>query len=436
LKQATPRSAAAQAVAAVLSGRSLDHVLPKLERPLSPGDRSLLRALSYGVLREHLLLAAIRDQMLKTPLVDQDLVAALIEVGLHQLRSTRVSAHAAVSETVNACEILGLESRRGLVNALLRRYQRDSRALEVAAASDGAKRYSYPTWLLDSIRCDWPDQWEQLLEAGNTQGPLSIRVNRRVQSRDEYLALLNQAGLQAREIPGAEDALQLVSAVPVERLPGFASGAVSVQDASAQLAAGILAAEPGQNVLDACCAPGGKTAHLLERCDLNLVGLDSDGMRLQRVKDNFERLGVQAELICCDAAKFADRWDGPQFDRILLDAPCSGTGVIRRHPDIKYLRRHDDIPRMADEQLRLLTGLWPLLAPGGRLLFATCSILAAEGEDVVRRFMMKQADAKHEPIEADWGEARRFGRRIAAGGDFDGFFYASLRKPVRKPASS
>lgn len=433
-KTGSPRAAAAQAVAAVLGGRSLDDVLPSVEADLTPGDRSLLRALSYGVLREHLFLAAIAGKMLKSPLNEEPLIAALIEVGLYQLRSMRVSPHAAVSETVDACERLGFPQRRALVNALLRRYQRDGRALEMAAAEDPARRYSYPTWMIDAVRCDWPESWETVLAGGNEQGPLTLRVNRRRITREDYAAKLRAAGLEFREVPAAADALILESAVPVDRLPGFAEGEVSVQDAAAQLAADLLQLTPGLRVLDACCAPGGKTVHALERADVNMLALDSDAARLTRVQENLTRLGLRAELHAHDAGRFADRWNGALFDRILLDAPCSGTGVIRRHPDIKWLRRHDDIPRMAAEQLRLLIALWPLLAPGGRLVYATCSVLAAEGEDVVRKFFMTQADAKHEPIEAEWGEARKFGRRIAPGGAFDGFYYACLRKTVRASA--
>lgn len=427
----TPRSAAARAVAAVLAGRSLDDVLPQADEELAPGDRGLLRALAYGVLREHSFLAAIAARMLKAPLHEEPLIAALIEVGIFQLRSMRVSPHAAVSETVDACGVLGAPGRRALVNALLRRYQRDGRALEMMAADDPAKRWSYPTWMIDAIRLDWPDAWEAVLAGGNEQGPLTLRVNRRRVSREDYAVKLRAAGLEFREVAAAPDALVLISAVPVERLPGFAEGEVSVQDAAAQLAVDLLQLEPGLNLLDACAAPGGKTAHALERTDLSLLAIDSDAPRLERVNDNLARLGLNATTQVCDAGRLADRWNGGLFDRILLDAPCSGTGVIRRHPDIKWLRRFDDVPRMAGEQLHLLKSLWPLLAPGGRLVYATCSILALEGEEVIRKFFMQQADAKHEAIEAVWGEPRRFGRRLAPGGDFDGFFYACLRKTGR-----
>ena len=429
----TARSAAALAVAAVLSGRSLDDVLPEHDASLAPGDRGLLRALTYGVLREHGFLAAIVGKMLKSPLNDEPRVAALVEVGLFQLRSMRVSPHAAVSETVEACEAIGAPQRRALVNALLRRFQRERRALELAAASDAARRWSHPTWLIDALRCDWPEQWERVLNGGNEQGPLTLRVNRRRTTRADYAARLRAAGLSYREVANVPDALVLDTAVGVDRLPGFAQGEVSIQDAAAQLAVELLDLAPGQRVLDACCAPGGKTAHALEHADVEVLAVDQDGQRMERVQENLARLGLSAELLAWDAGKLQDRWSGAPFDRILLDAPCSGTGVIRRHPDIKWLRRHDDIPRMAAEQLRLLESLWPLLAPGGRLVYATCSILAAEGEDVVRRFFTTRADAKHEPIEAPWGEARRFGRRLPPGGDFDGFYYACLRKSA-KPA--
>ena len=425
------RSAAALAVAAVLSGRSLDDVLPEHDATLPTGDRGLLRALAYGVLREHGFLAAIVGKMLKNPLSDEPRVAALVEVGLFQLRSMRVSPHAAVSETVEACDAIGAPQRRALVNALLRRFQRERRALELAAASDAARRWSHPTWLIDTLRCDWPENWERVLTGNNEQGPLTLRVNRRRISRGDYAARLRAAGLSFREVGHVPDALVLDAAVGVERLPGFAQGEVSVQDASAQLAVDLLDLAPGQRVLDACCAPGGKTAHVLERADVEVLAVDRDPQRLVRVQENLSRLGLAAEVLAWDAGLLHERWSGAPFDRILLDAPCSGTGVIRRHPDIKWLRRHDDIPRMAAEQLRLLEGLWPLLAPGGRLVYATCSILASEGEDVVRRFFTTRADAKHEPIDAPWGEARRFGRRIAPGGDFDGFYYACLRKSAR-----
>lgn len=429
-----PRSRAAIAIAAVLGGRSLDDALVQADIGLAGPDRSLLRALCYGVLREHSKLAALAGMMLNKPLSEAPQIAALIEMGLYQLRSMRISPHAAVSETVAACEVLDKLGHRGLVNALLRRYLREREALDTALPSDPETRWSYPAWLVEMVRLDWPEQWERILEAGNEQGPLSLRVNRRMGTREAYLDKLRAAGLAASEVPDAPDALVLESPVPVERLPGFGHGESSVQDVSAQLAAELLQLEPGLRVLDACSAPGGKAAHMLERCDLSVLAVDSDASRLVRVEQTLNRLGLRAETRAFDAGKLRERWSGALFDRILLDAPCSGTGVIRRHPDIKWLRRADDIPRLADEQLRLLFALWPLVAPGGRLVYATCSILTAEGEDVVRQFLMRQADAKHEPIVASWGDARKVGRRIAPGGHYDGFYYAVLRKPPARVA--
>lgn len=423
-----PRSAAARCVAAVLAGRSLDDALSAQESGLDAGGARLLRALSYGVLREHGLLQSIVAQMLERPLEDEAEVAALIEVGLYQLRSMRVSSHAAVSETVSACIALGRPGHRKLVNALLRRYQRERDSLDAAAASDASRTYSYPTWLLDSIRCDWPECWQAVLEAGNQQGPMTLRVNRSKLSARDYQAQLKAVSMDATPVRGAPDALVLDKACTVTSLPCFDQGQVFVQDASAQLAASVLQLEAGQRVLDACCAPGGKTTHILECADVELLGLDSDARRIERVKENLSRQSLEANLHVADAGQFPERWDGPAFDRILLDAPCSGTGVIRRHPDIKWLRRHDDIPRMALEQERLLSSLWQVLAPGGLLVYATCSILEAEGDGVIRQFLLKQANARVDKIHARWGEATRFGRRIAPGGAFDGFYYCRLRK--------
>jgi 16S rRNA (cytosine967-C5)-methyltransferase len=429
-----PRSGAATAIAAVLSGRSLDDALVQADTGLSPSDRSLLRALSYGVLREHSQLEALASMMLnKRQPAHVPQLNALIEAGLYQLRSMRISPHAAVNQTVAACDTLGTPGHRGLVNALLRRYLREREALESSLPGDPAMRWSYPGWLVDQVQRDWPERWEGVLEAGNRQAPLSLRVNRRLGTRANYLAKLRTAGLAAEEVAEAPDALVLEHPVPVDRLPGFDRGECSVQDVSAQLAVDLLQLEPSQRVLDACAAPGGKTAHMLERCELqHLLAVDSDPTRLQRIDQTLARLGLKAQTLAFDAGRLQDRWSGPPFDRILLDAPCSGTGVIRRHPDIKWLRRPDDIGRLADEQLRLLFALWPLLAPGGRLVYATCSILCAEGENVIRQFLLRQPDAKHEPIHANWGEPRRLGRRIAPGGNWDGFYYAVLKRAEAK----
>jgi 16S rRNA (cytosine967-C5)-methyltransferase len=423
------RARAALTVATVLKGANLDDALAAQSAGLSGPDLSLLKALAYGVVREHRLLDTLAGSLLQKPLREEPAVQALLACGLYQLRAMRVPEHAAVGETVAAAQDLDKPWAKGLVNAVLRRYQRERAAVDGALPVTAGIRQSYPDWLVQALKTDWPDGWRTVLAGGNAPGPLTLRVNRRLGSREDYLKELAAAGIEAAAVEHSPDALRLASALPVDEIPGFAAGRVSVQDASAQLAAELLEAQPGQRVLDACAAPGGKTAHLLERVEnLDLLAVDSDAQRLERVRENLERLKLGAHLLAADAAKPTVWWDGQPFDRILLDAPCSGTGVIRRHPDIKWLRRDSDIPRMAELQLRLLRALWPLLAPGGVLVYATCSILKAEGEDLVRGFLDTHRDAREAPIAADWGEARGLGRRIAPGGDFDGFYYAQLVK--------
>jgi 16S rRNA (cytosine967-C5)-methyltransferase len=439
---AAVRAEAARAVARVMAGRTLDDALAACEvGALTTQNRSLLRALAYGVVREHTLLSTLAARLLDKPLEKQAEVQALLLCGLHQLRSMRMPAHAAVAETVNAVALLDAHWARGMVNAVLRRYQRERRELEDALPTDPVVRLSHPTWMVDAIRRDWPRVWKQVLLENNEQAPLALRVNRRHGGAAEYLQRLPGSGLSGRRVEAAPDAVALDDAVPVDKIPGFAEGLVSVQDASAQIAVELLELKPGLRVLDACAAPGGKAAHILERCDCELVALDVDAQRLQRVEENLARLhlwerppstelraGMAAICITGDARQPRAWWDGKAFDRILVDAPCSGTGVIRRHPDIKWLRRPADLPKMAQVQLELLHALWPLLAPGGALLYSVCSVLAAEGPEVVGRFLEGEAAARSLQIDAGWGEAQGPGRRIAPGGDFDGFFYAKLRK--------
>ena len=429
LPKQNPRAQAANAVAGVMSGKSLDDVLPRSGEHLSPADRSLLKAITYGVVREHRLLSDLLARLLEHPLKNEPAINALLLVGLHQLRSMRIAAHAAVGETVEAAAELGKPKLRGLVNAVLRRYQREREALEALIPRQPEIHLSYPDWLAARILRDWPASGAQVLAAGNEQAPLTLRVNRRRIRRETYQLKLATSGIAAQTLEAAPDALVLDQARSVEDIPGFSEGYASVQDASAQLAADLIDLQPGLRVLDACAAPGGKTAHLLEHGDdLYVMAMDIDEQRLLRVKDTLTRLQLEARIITGDAADPPRWWDGNTFDRILLDAPCSGTGVIRRHPDIKWLRRETDIPKLAATQKHLLHSLWPLLSPGGTLLYATCSILKAECEDVVKHFLITHPDAKHVPIEADWGEACTIGRRIAPGGAWDGFYYAKLRK--------
>ncbi|MDI3260365.1 MAG: 16S rRNA (cytosine(967)-C(5))-methyltransferase RsmB [Sinobacteraceae bacterium] len=426
-----PRAAAALAVAAVLAGTSLDDALPQASAGLAAADRALAQAIAYGVLRNRRLLEWLAARLLERPLKNEPRLQALLLGGLHQLRAMGVPDHAAVAETVAAAAALGKPWAKGLLNAVLRRYLRERSTLEAALPPDPALRLSYPDWLVARVREDWPSNWEAVLAAGNEPGPLTLRVNRRQTTREAYRDELAAAGIAAEPLAHAPDALRLHEPQPVASLPGWSAGRVSVQDAAAQLAAELLDAHPGHRVLDACSAPGGKTAHLLERTEaLQLLALDRDAARLARVAENLHRLKLQAALRVADAAQPASWWDGVPFDRILLDAPCSGTGVIRRHPDIKWLRREADLAQAARTQGRLLKALWPLLAPGGVLLYATCSILRAEGEAVARAFRASQADAEELRIETPWGEAREIGRRLAPGGAYDGFYYARF---IKKP---
>jgi len=422
------RAAAAKAVAAVMTGRNLDDALAAVSAPLSAADLSLLKAMAYGVVREFSTLNWLVGRMLQKPLREEPLVAALLACGVYQLRAMRVPAHAAVAETVAAAEVLGKPWAKGLTNALLRRYQREADAIEATLPPDVEVRQSYPEWLVRQIKRDWPGAWRSVLAAGNTQAPMTLRVNRRRGNREAFAAELSTAGIGHLLPRTSPDAVILNEPLPVERIPGFADGRVSVQDLSAQLAADLLGAEPGMRVLDACAAPGGKTAHLIERSEgLDVIAIESEAARLGRIRDTLGRLGLDAMLVHHDAADTAGWWKGKKFDRILIDAPCSGTGVIRRHPDIKWLRRETDIPTMAAQQLRLLRALWPLLKPQGVLVYATCSILKAEGEDVARAFMAEQPEAVEQVIDpspyAMWGEDCGLGRRIEPGGDFDGFYY-------------
>jgi len=424
------RAEAARAVARVTAGRTLDDALAACDTAaLTTQNRSLLKALAYGVVREHTLLAALAAKLLDKPLDKAPEVQALLLCGLQQLRSMRMPAHAAVAETVNAVALLQAHWARGLVNAVLRRYQRERRELEDALPTDPAVRLSHPGWMIDAIRRDWPRAWKKVLLENNEQAPLTLRVNRRRMAVAEYLAReLPGAGLGGHAVAGAPDALALQEAVPVDELPGFADGVVSVQDAAAQLAVDLLDLRPGLRVLDACAAPGGKTAHMLERADCGVLALDIDAARLRRVEENLARLNLRAAVKAGDARDPQAWWDGRPFDRILCDAPCSGTGVIRRHPDIKWLRRPGDLPRLAQAQRELLHALWPTLAPGGTLVYAVCSVLSQEGDAVVQDFLAAEPTARALPVEASWGEVRPHGRRLPPGGDFDGFYFARLGK--------
>ncbi len=430
------RAVAAQALARVLGeGRSLTAAFPPtliLER-LDPRDRGLLQELCYGVCRWQPQLQALLNLLLDRPLDPREpSVRALLLAGLYQLHHLRIPEHAAVAETVTAARQLHKPWAANLCNAVLRSFLRRRAELLAQVEIDAEARTAHPRWLLERLQHDWPDDWAAMITANNTRPPFALRVNPRHLSREDYQSRLAAAGKYAQPVAPVATALILTELVEPMTLPGFAEGWVSVQDAAAQLAAPLLNLQSGQRVLDACAAPGGKTSHILECASaLDLTALDQDAERLERVRENLSRLRLNARLIAGNARQPSDWWDGVPYDRILLDAPCSATGVIRRHPDIKLLRRDADIAVLAREQQVILSSLWPLLRPGGRLLYATCSVLRQENEQVVAAFLASHPDAGERPILADWGRPLPYGRQILPGeAGMDGFYYAVLVKPA------
>ncbi len=423
---AAARAQAARAVAAVQEGRSLSAALPPLLAALSERDRGLAQELAYGVLREYEPLAALADGLLKSRPKPQE-VHALLLVGLYQLLHTRVPEHALVHATVEAAGLLQARRLGGLVNAVLRAFMRERKArLARLKAAAPAVRHALPEWLWARLGQDWPGREEVLAQALRQHPGMTLRVRG---SREDYLQRLAAAGLAAEPCRHASQGLRLARSLPVERLPGFAEGEVSVQDEAAQLCAGLVQLRPGMRVLDACAAPGGKTLALLERePGLAMLALDSDAGRLGRIRENLARAGLAAGLRAADAAAPEGWWDGKPFELILLDAPCSGTGVIRRHPDIKRLRREADIAALAHQQDRLLDALWPLLAPGGQLLYMTCSILREENDARIEAFLRRTPGARERPIHAGWGQKLAHGRQILPDEGMDGFYYGLLER--------
>ncbi len=402
----------------------------------SAKDKSFIQELCYGSLRWYFRLDKILSPLLKKPLKvkDQDIYCLLI-IGLYQLLYLKTPSYAAVSETVSATRALKKPWASGLVNKILKVFMQQQTALCQQAEQSLEGLYCHPNWFIEALQIAWPSHWQQILQANNERPPLSLRVNLSKISRADYLELLHKANMPATTLNSLPSAIILNEPVAIKKLPGFGEGLCSVQDAAAQLAASILQLNPQQRVLDACAAPGGKTSHILE-CEpklKTLMALDKDAKRLQKVKENLDRLGLQATLLCANAALPDDWWDKAPYDRILLDAPCSATGVIRRHPDIKLLRQQEDIARGAKQQLHLLQQLWPLLKPGGILVYATCSILPQENSDLIKSFLQTTANATHVTIAADWGHALDYGRQIFPGeNNMDGFYYACLQSNGQK----
>jgi 16S rRNA (cytosine967-C5)-methyltransferase len=436
----SPRSAAALAVKDVLgTGRALDQALEQRQQGLNdPRDKALTQEMAFGVLRWLPRLRAGAAQLLSQPMKQRDLdVESLLLVGLYQLWYLRVPTHAAVSETVAAAAPLHKPWAAGLLNAVLRNFQRRRQAVTDAAEADPDSQLCFPAWLLERLRLSWPADWQELAEASNQRPPMTLRVNRARISRSDYAARLAAAGLAARPLAFGPAGLILDRPEGVTRLPGFDEGLVSVQDGAAQLAAPLLGPEHGEEILDACAAPGGKTCHLLELAPAaRVTAVDVNETRLRSLRAGLGRLGLRARVLAADLAQTSGAWADRRYRRILLDVPCSATGVIRRHPDIKWLRRDADIPVLTALQGRILDAVWPRLAPGGMLLYGTCSLLAEENHEQMAAFLRRTPDARERPIEAAWGRACAHGRQVLTGeAGMDGFYFARLTKAGEPCAS-
>jgi 16S rRNA (cytosine967-C5)-methyltransferase len=420
------RSIATQILTQVIGHRhSLSDCLDTyLSRLNDARERALAQALCYGVLRWQPRLQALLQRLLRKPTKDYN-IQVLLLIGIYQQLYLRIPSHAAIAATVNVTRSLKKTWATGLVNAVLRNFQRQRDALLTTVDTDISVKLAHPPWLIKKLQQNWPSQWETVAGANNAHPPLTLRVNARSMSRDTYLEQI-----AATPTPYTDCGITLEHATDVQQIPGFTQGWVSVQDGAAQLAAPLLDVPAGARVLDACAAPGGKTAHLLERYEIGtLVALDNQPARVQKLANTLQRLQFSAELHCADASQPDTWWDGQAFDRILLDVPCTGSGVIRRHPDIKYLRQHNDIAALAAQQARLLEALWPLLMPGGQLLYVTCSVFAEENYLQIQKFLATYADATESVLVADWGHALPYGRQILPGeNNLDGFYYARLTK--------
>ncbi|QKJ85395.1 Ribosomal RNA small subunit methyltransferase B [Paramixta manurensis] len=426
-KQSNLRSLAAQTIERVIEqGQSLSTVLPAAQKKLAEKDSALLQELCFGVLRTLPQLEGIIGALMARPMTGkQRSIHFLIMVGLYQLIYTRIPPHAALAETVEGAVALQRPQLKGLINGVLRQFQRQQDEL-LANVKTGPQQYLHPGWLLTRFQQAWPDHWEQIVEANNQRPPMWLRVNRQHHSRDAWLALLRESGKNAEPHPYIADALRLDTPSAVSQLPGFERGWVTVQDASAQGCVALLDPQDGEYILDLCAAPGGKTTHILEAAPgAEVLAVDVDAQRLARVSENLRRLNMQAEVRQGDG-RTPEKWsDERLFDRILLDAPCSATGVIRRHPDIKWLRRNTDIDELATLQREILDAIWPRLKSGGTLLYATCSILPEENHLQISAFLNRHTDAGLVPLSDDPQPGRQVFPHPEGG---DGFFYAKLIK--------
>lgn len=430
------RALAARCTFAVVDkGRSLSDELPQQIAKIDIKDKGLLQELCYGVLR-HLpeLEHDVRD-FIKKPFSGKQRVGHfLLLVGIYQIKYTRIPDHAAFNETVSACKPLKCDHLKGVINGVLRNFQRQQTQLaDKSLAAEPSKlpeaiAFNHPSWFIKKLQSGYPDSWQDILKANMQRPPMWLRVNVLHHSINEYLTLLDAEKIDYAYVDEKSSAIRLTDAIDVNKLPGFQLGWVSIQDGAAQQAARLLDCQPDDNVLDCCAAPGGKTCHILEYSPKikALTAIDIEESRLLRVHENLQRLNLQAKVITADAATPEKWWDGELFDRILLDAPCSGTGVIRRHPDIKWLRKSQDIAVLTDLQQDILKNVWSLLKPGGTLLYATCSVLPEENSQQVQRFVAENSDAEHIAIT---NNADDIGWQILSNDNsMDGFYYAKFIK--------
>ena len=437
----SPRQASAEIIAAILRQQgSLNTLLPAYSEKVLSRDRAFLKELCYGTLRNFPRIDCIMSALLKKPLREKDYdLYGVIATAIHQLDETRVPAHAAINEAVATTLALNKKWARGLVNGVLRNYQRQQAHLinDPSLTQSIPFQTSHPLWLVKRWQQDWPENWQEIIAANNSHPPMTLRINTRLTSREAYHQQLAEAGIHASTSDYSPAGLTLESPVPVESLPGFEKGLCIVQDEAAQLAAYILRPGKNERVLDACCAPGGKFCHLIEMMGEGgeAQGVELDQRRLERFEQNRERLFQdcsdlpRVRTFCANSGEPQDWWDGTPYQKILLDAPCSATGVIRRNPDIKLLRSSTQVSELALLQLHLLQSLWPLLAEGGQLLYATCSTLAEENDRVIEQFLDKTTNASMCPLQVEWGMATKYGQQLfPAPNGPDGFYYALLQK--------
>lgn len=424
------RLIATRVIESVLKGISLTEALNETIVKKS-SDKAFIQAMCFGVCREYQKLDGLLALLLTKPLKPKDLdIKALLLLGLYQLKEMHVPDYAAVTETVEVASVLKKIWAKGLVNAVMRNFLRQRASFESKIATNEIAHFAHPAWYLETIKKDWPSDWQAILHANNEHPPFACRINRRRVTREDYVRQLPPE-LNVTLIPETTSGIIFDDPLDVVDVPGFLAGDISVQDGAAQLAATLLELKPGLCVLDACAAPGGKLTAILE-CEPQLkkvVAVEKEKSRLDLIQENLTRLQLHATTVLSDVAATADWWDGEKFDRILLDVPCSASGVIRRHPDIKLLRQQEDIESFQKEQLRLLNAMWPLLAANGMLLYCTCSVFHAENQNVMQTFLQTHDDAIEIKIKASWGMPLSIGRQILPGmHHMDGFYYATLRK--------